>query len=81
MSARNTFTQAPLVCPFCSAERATQIGGNPDGSNAEGRDFACGSFWLRAAPELYQSAKCKVASAKQRSASLNPALPLPSPIA
>lgn len=81
MSTRNTFTQAPIACPFCAGGRVAEIGGNPDGSNAEGRDFACGSFWLRAGPDLYQSTECKVAVAKQRSASLTPVLPLPSSIA
>lgn len=71
MSTRNTFKTAPLVCPYCAAERGAQIGGNPDGSAAEGRDFACGSFWLRAAPELYQSPECKVAAAT-RASQLNP---------
>lgn len=59
------FSSAPKACPFCQASAAGQIGGNPDGSDAEGRDYMCGSFWLRAAPVPYQSAECKLAAAKQ----------------
>lgn len=73
--------KAPSLCPLCQAVRTTRIGGNPDGSNSEGWDYSCGSFWLRGVEEMFHPPECKLAAAKQRAVSLTPALPLPSSIA
>lgn len=59
---------APLTCPTCGAARTLQIGGDPDGYSVVGWDYACGSFWLRGAPQMHHPLQCKIDGAKKHAA-------------